>query len=81
MKLTSSGGETCFSNMYKAYDNIPRALRDRLEGRNVLQVHDYKRRERIDLGAGRASTRFCIMSSRSSSRIRRPDGKRSMSAG
>lgn len=49
MQLTSRGGETCFSNMYKAYDNIPRALRDRLEGRNVLQVHDYKRRERIDL--------------------------------
>jgi taurine dioxygenase len=49
MKLTSSGGQTCFSNMYKAYDNIPRALRERIEGRNVLQVHDYKRRERIDL--------------------------------
>jgi taurine dioxygenase len=49
MKLTSRGGETCFSNMYKAYDNIPRALRDKLEGRHVLQVHDYKRRERIDL--------------------------------
>jgi taurine dioxygenase len=49
MQLTSRGGETCFSNMYKAYDNIPRPLRDRLEGRNVLQVHDYKRRERIDL--------------------------------
>jgi taurine dioxygenase len=49
MKITSSGGQTCFSNMYKAYENIPRALRDRLEGRKVLQVHDYKRRERIDL--------------------------------
>jgi taurine dioxygenase len=49
MQLTSRGGETCFSNMYKAYENIPRPLRDRLEGRNVLQVHDYKRRERIDL--------------------------------
>ena len=35
--------------MYKAYENIPRALRDRLEGRRVLQVHDYKRRERLDL--------------------------------
>jgi taurine dioxygenase len=33
----------------KAYENIPRALRNRLEGRNVLQIHDYKRRERIDL--------------------------------
>jgi taurine dioxygenase len=50
MKITSSGGQTCFSNMYRAYDNIPSALRDRLEGRKVLQVHDYKRRERIDLG-------------------------------
>ena len=49
MQLPTRGGETCFSNMYKAYENIPRALRDRLEGRNVLQIHDYKRRERIDL--------------------------------
>jgi taurine dioxygenase len=49
MKLTSTGGETSFSNMYKAYDMIPRALRDRLEGKKVLQMHDYKRRERIDV--------------------------------
>jgi alpha-ketoglutarate-dependent taurine dioxygenase len=49
MKLPSRGGNTCFSNMYKAYENIPRALRERLEGRKVLQVHDYKRRERLDL--------------------------------
>ena len=49
MKLPSWGGNTCFSNMYKAYDNIPRPLRDTLEGKTVLQVHDYKRRERLDL--------------------------------
>lgn len=49
MKLPSRGGNTCFANMYKAYDNIPTALRARLEGRKVLQVHDYKRRERLDL--------------------------------
>ena len=49
MQLPSWGGNTCFSNMYKAYENVPRALRDRLEGRKVLQVHDYKRRERLDL--------------------------------
>jgi alpha-ketoglutarate-dependent taurine dioxygenase len=49
LKITSRGGQTCFSNMYKAYENIPRPLRDKLEGRKVLQVHDYKRRERIDL--------------------------------
>jgi len=49
MKIPSCGGNTCFSNMYKAYENIPPALRRRLEGRKVLQVHDYKRRERLDL--------------------------------
>lgn len=49
MKLTSWGGETCFSNMYEAYNLIPQKLKDRLEGRRVLQIHDYKRRERLDL--------------------------------
>src|SRR3954466_929058 len=49
MKLPSWGGNTCFSNMYKAYEMIPPALKRRLEGRKVLQVHDYKRRERLDL--------------------------------
>jgi len=49
MKLPSWGGNTCFANMYKAYENIPPALKARLEGRKVLQVHDYKRRERLDL--------------------------------
>ncbi len=48
-KLTTWGGETCFANQYKAYEMIPRALRDKLEGRKVLQVHDYKRRERLNL--------------------------------
>ncbi len=48
-KLTTWGGETCFANQYEAYEMIPRALRDRLEGRKVLQVHDYKRRERLNL--------------------------------
>jgi taurine dioxygenase len=33
-----------------AYDNFPGAVRDRLEGRMLLQVHDYKRRVRIDVG-------------------------------
>ena len=35
--------------MYKAYENIPQKLRDRLEGRKVLQIHEYKRRERLNL--------------------------------
>lgn len=47
IEVSSEGGLTRISNMYKAYDNIPRAVRDRLEGRNVLQVYDYNR-YRID---------------------------------
>jgi taurine dioxygenase len=49
MELPSHGGNTCFSNMYKAYENLPDGLRQRLDGRKVLQLHDYKRRERIDI--------------------------------
>ena len=49
MILPTWGGNTCFTNMYMAYDRIPRALRDKLEGRKVLQMHDYKRRERLNL--------------------------------
>ncbi len=47
--LPSWGGNTCFSNMYKAYENIPADLKEKLEGRKVLQIHDYKRRERINI--------------------------------
>ncbi len=47
--LPSWGGNTCFSNMYKAYENVPDELKAKLEGRKVLQIHDYKRRERIDI--------------------------------
>jgi taurine dioxygenase len=47
--LPSTGGNTCFSNMYKAYENVPDDLKRKLDGRKVLQLHDYKRRERIDI--------------------------------
>ena len=49
VELPSWGGNTCFSNMYKALAKIPEDLREKLEGRKVLQIHDYKRTERIDL--------------------------------
>ena len=51
MTLTSTGGETKFSNMYEACNRIPSSLRAKLEGRRVLQIHDYKRRERLNLDA------------------------------
>lgn len=47
IEVSAHGGLTRIANMYSAYDNIPRDLRDRLEGRRVLQVYDYNR-YRID---------------------------------
>ena len=47
--LPSHGGNTKVASMYAAWDNVPAALKARLEGRRVLQVHDYKRRERLDV--------------------------------
>lgn len=41
IEIPSSGGETRFASLYRAYDNIPSALRDELEGRRVLQVYDF----------------------------------------
>jgi len=49
MELPSWGGQTCFSNMYEAYERLPDDLKRKLDGRKVLQIHDYKRRERIDI--------------------------------
>jgi taurine dioxygenase len=49
VELPSTGGNTRVSSMYAAYDNVPQRLRERLEGRRVLQIHDHKRRERLDL--------------------------------
>lgn len=49
LELPPWGGNTRVNSMYAAYDNIPAALRQKLEGRKVLQIHDHKRRERLDL--------------------------------
>ncbi len=49
VELPSTGGNTRMNSMYAAYDNVPQPLKERLEGRRVLQIHDHKRRERLDL--------------------------------
>lgn len=46
--LPSMGGNTLFSNMYKAYDAVPQRLKDKLAGKRALHVHEYKRNEKID---------------------------------
>jgi len=59
IQLPSWGGNTRVNNMYKVYDAIPQHLKDRLEGRTVLQIHDYKRTERIDPDGDISHMRHC----------------------
>lgn len=49
LTLPSTGGNTLFSNMYKAAAAVPPALREKLKGRRALHIHEYKRAERVDL--------------------------------
>ena len=46
--LPDTGGNTMFSNMYRAYEAVPENLKKRLAGKRALHVHEYKRNEKID---------------------------------
>jgi len=39
LELPSSGGDTLFANMYKAYDSLPARLKETLRGRRALHIH------------------------------------------
>jgi taurine dioxygenase len=52
--IPATGGNTKFANMYKAYDNVPRDLKDRLAGRRVLQIYDFAMIEKVDIDADTA---------------------------
>jgi taurine dioxygenase len=43
LELPSRGGNTMFSNMYKAYEAVPAALKQKLKGRKALHIHEYNR--------------------------------------
>ena len=49
LELPSTGGNTLFSNMYKAYGAVPSALKVKLQGKKALHIHEYKRSEKADL--------------------------------
>ncbi len=51
MELPSSGGNTRFANLYRAYDALPQALKEKLAGRKVLQMGGSRRREKGDPNA------------------------------
>jgi taurine dioxygenase len=43
LELPSTGGNTMFSNMYKAYDAVPAALKQQLKDKKALHIHEYNR--------------------------------------
>jgi taurine dioxygenase len=49
IEVPSWGGDTMFANMYEAYARLPQKLKDRIEGRTVLQAFDEYQDRRIDL--------------------------------
>ena len=52
IELPSRGGNTRFVNLYRAYDALPRALKEKLAGRKVLQLGGFRRREKGDPTVG-----------------------------
>lgn len=48
IELPDTGGNTRFANMYRAYDTLPAALKQKLEGRQVLQIYNYSTTEKVD---------------------------------
>jgi taurine dioxygenase len=49
VEIPPTGGHTKFVSLYRAYDLLPLALRQKLEGRRVLQVYDYTKTAVADL--------------------------------
>ena len=49
LELPSTGGNTKFSNMYKAYDAVPAALKEKLKGQRAIHVHEYNRAKQADV--------------------------------
>ncbi len=43
IEVPSTGGNTLFSNMYKAYAAVPAGLKEKLRGRKALHIHEYNR--------------------------------------
>ena len=49
VEIPSTGGNTRFANMYAAFDALPQAIKDAIRGRTVLQAHDFKQVEKLDV--------------------------------
>ena len=48
IEVPSVGGDTVFANMCAVYDSLPSDIKERINGRRVNQVYDYRYNVRID---------------------------------
>ena len=79
LELPSTGGNTMFSNMYKAYEAVPPALKEKLRGKKALHIHEYNRAQQASTQATSAASR--TTPTRCSSRIPTPAARRCSSTG
>ena len=49
IEVPSKGGETLFANQYAAYDDLPSAMKQRIEG--LVALHHYGNRDDLDKGS------------------------------
>jgi taurine dioxygenase len=41
IEIPDHGGDTCFANMYEAYETLPDAIKQKIDGRMALNTYDY----------------------------------------
>ena len=41
IEIPDAGGDTCFANMYLAYETLPEAIKKTIEGRQALNTYEY----------------------------------------
>jgi taurine dioxygenase len=59
IEIPSEGGDTRFSSMYAAYDRMPTELKQKLDGKMVMQGYQYDHGHRIDLSIPLTDIHHC----------------------
>jgi taurine dioxygenase len=49
VELPSTGGNTLFANMYKAYEQVPADLKAKLADKKALHMHEYARSSKVQI--------------------------------
>jgi taurine dioxygenase len=59
LELPTSGGNTLFSNMYRAYEALPPELKQKLHGKRALHIHEYNRAKQANASGDISSAPHC----------------------